>query len=239
MQLVKQLAVLSSLAAALVSPFAEAADATASLDFTHMTVSTYGSLTYSLLPIDGYSTASGNANGVLGDASSWSGGSFSINNAGASVNASLDGGYISMSASATSGSGDGWGYVNWSQVQLSGNGVVVFSIPYSVAVSAHENGASASSQVYASLYGYDGAGRSVGSSNSVNQWAGTGSTEHSDSGMLTLAHYFGGGTGTFSLSGGNYVSASVPAVPEPESYAMFLAGLGIIGAVARRRSIRG
>ena len=29
---------------------------------------------------------------------------------------------------------------------------------------------------------------------------------------------------------------SVTAVPEPESYAMFLAGLGIMGAVARRRS---
>lgn len=31
--------------------------------------------------------------------------------------------------------------------------------------------------------------------------------------------------------------ANVPAVPEPESYAMLLAGLGLIGAIARRRRI--
>lgn len=32
-----------------------------------------------------------------------------------------------------------------------------------------------------------------------------------------------------------YASLTVSAVPEPEFYAMLLAGLGIIGAVARRR----
>ena len=31
-------------------------------------------------------------------------------------------------------------------------------------------------------------------------------------------------------------SASIAAVPEPETYAMFLAGLGLMGAVARRRA---
>ena len=34
-----------------------------------------------------------------------------------------------------------------------------------------------------------------------------------------------------------YASLTVSAVPEPESYAMLLAGLGIIGAVARRRKM--
>ncbi len=33
-------------------------------------------------------------------------------------------------------------------------------------------------------------------------------------------------------------SVSIAAVPEPETYAMFLAGLGLIGAVARRRGMK-
>lgn len=39
--------------------------------------------------------------------------------------------------------------------------------------------------------------------------------------------------------GGLYTGAiSVSAVPEPETYAMLLAGLGLMGAVVRRRSVR-
>lgn len=42
-------------------------------------------------------------------------------------------------------------------------------------------------------------------------------------------------------NGANWVTSSAPSVsispvPEPETYAMFLLGLGVIGAVARRRS---
>lgn len=52
-------------------------------------------------------------------------------------------------------------------------------------------------------------------------------------------YYFtvsGNGNG---ISGGNYVFAvSTLPVPEPETYAMLLAGLGLIGAVARRRNVK-
>jgi hypothetical protein len=35
--------------------------------------------------------------------------------------------------------------------------------------------------------------------------------------------------------GGGLTLTAVAAVPEPETYAMLLAGLGVIGAIARRR----
>ena len=38
--------------------------------------------------------------------------------------------------------------------------------------------------------------------------------------------------------GFNVGSASVSAVPEPETYAMMLAGLGLMGAIARRRKAK-
>ncbi|WPB58575.1 FxDxF family PEP-CTERM protein [Xylophilus sp. GOD-11R] len=51
-----------------------------------------------------------------------------------------------------------------------------------------------------------------------------------------------GNTLTISLYGysegaGQVVLSTVSAVPEPETYAMLLAGMGLIGAIARRRSI--
>lgn len=47
-------------------------------------------------------------------------------------------------------------------------------------------------------------------------------------------------TGVAHLSpfGGGYGQMSVTAVPEPESWAMLLAGLGMLGAIARRRMSR-
>jgi hypothetical protein len=34
---------------------------------------------------------------------------------------------------------------------------------------------------------------------------------------------------------GSLLSQTIPAIPEPETYAMMLAGLGLLGFVARRR----
>ena len=61
-----------------------------------------------------------------------------------------------------------------------------------------------------------------------------------NTGPLAVANdYFfkvtGTTTGTY---GGNYTFTLAP-VPEPASYAMLLAGLGVMGAVVRRRQSRG
>lgn len=48
----------------------------------------------------------------------------------------------------------------------------------------------------------------------------------------TLNFALGSGVGLASASGYSY---GVPAVPEPQTYAMLLAGLGMVGALARRR----
>jgi hypothetical protein len=42
-----------------------------------------------------------------------------------------------------------------------------------------------------------------------------------------------GGHGTVTVS---VIGTAIPAVPEPESYAMLLAGLGLLGLIARRRA---
>lgn len=96
---------------------------------------------------------------------------------------------------------------------------------------------------------YQGAGGQDGTT-SID--FGAGSTVTATSSTVTvsnLAFDLKQGTNTFSF---NYVpftgtqgindeawglqSASIAAVPEPEAYAMFLAGLGLMGAVARRRA---
>lgn len=60
-----------------------------------------------------------------------------------------------------------------------------------------------------------------------------------------FSHLSSGGTGAYfaadvlNLSGKTgAIGATVAAVPEPESYAMLLAGLGLIGAVGRRRNAK-
>ena len=54
---------------------------------------------------------------------------------------------------------------------------------------------------------------------------------------LAAGNYTITGIANDSPYGGGYGSISVMAVPEPESWALLLAGLGIVGAIARRRSL--
>ncbi len=61
------------------------------------------------------------------------------------------------------------------------------------------------------------------------------------SGLLGSGSYRVDVAGTGGLAGGAYLvslsnnGAPVTPIPEPESYALFLAGLGLIGTIARRR----
>lgn len=57
-------------------------------------------------------------------------------------------------------------------------------------------------------------------------------------GPLTGGHYLSIGGVTSGTLGGLYSGSIAAAVPEPETYAMLLAGLGLMGAVVRRRSAR-
>lgn len=55
---------------------------------------------------------------------------------------------------------------------------------------------------------------------------------------LGAGTYTVSGVATASPFGGGFGYLSVTAVPEPESFAMLLAGLGLVGAIARRRTAR-
>ncbi|SOD40075.1 FxDxF family PEP-CTERM protein [Nitrosovibrio sp. Nv4] len=57
-------------------------------------------------------------------------------------------------------------------------------------------------------------------------------------GPLTGGHYLNITGVTSGSLGGIYAGSIAAAVPEPETYAMLLAGLGLMGAVVRRRSMR-
>ncbi|MBL8415247.1 MAG: PEP-CTERM sorting domain-containing protein [Propionivibrio sp.] len=54
---------------------------------------------------------------------------------------------------------------------------------------------------------------------------------------LAAGNYTITGIATDSPYGGGFGSMSVVAVPEPESWALLLVGLGIVGTIARRRSL--
>lgn len=69
----------------------------------------------------------------------------------------------------------------------------------------------------------------------LDSWAvGGAQFSGSDSWTLAAGSYFYGVSGT-GMSGSYSLTSTVAAVPEPETYAMLAAGLGIVGFVASRR----
>ncbi len=64
----------------------------------------------------------------------------------------------------------------------------------------------------------------------------TGSTWHTMTNLMAGDYYYQiTGTATGSSGGFYSISSTVTPVPEPETYAMLLAGLGVVGSLYRRR----
>lgn len=125
-----------------------------------------------------------------------------------------------------------------------GPGVLTVSIPYTISIMGGEpfnffDSTSASVHGGASF-------SSLGNNGSFNSSSDasflleslSGLSPQSQSGSLVFG-IVASGPGTGSLSVGFNVTAQVPVspIPEPESYAMLLAGLGLMGAIVRRRTM--
>ena len=119
-----------------------------------------------------------------------------------------------------------------------GPGVLTVTVPYAISLTGSGldccNFDTASVSGNMSFDNYMSGGSAYANSNvsfSLNSYEGL----TSQYGNLVFG-IVAGGAGTGSLSAGfNLSTNGVGVVPEPESYAMFLSGLGIMGAVIRRR----
>lgn len=164
-----------------------------------------------------------------------------ISNAGALASPlSFEGNAISMSGSA---SASGYRTVNFS---VNGPGVLTVTVPYTISLTGDTSGC-----YY--CYNYDHA--SVSGSANFYSNANYGSSSSNSNASFSLDNYyshhspqsqsgtlvfgiFANGAGNGSLQVNFDLSAQgASMVPEPESYAMLLAGLGLMGAVIRRRSM--
>ncbi len=127
-----------------------------------------------------------------------------------------------------------------------GPGVLTVTVPYTISLSGET-----SSYCYY-CYNYDHA--SVSGSASFNSYVDNGNSSTHSNASFSLHNYYGtppsqsqSGTlvfGIFASGAGNgslnvnldlSTRSPVSAVPEPESYAMLLAGLGLMGTMVRRR----
>lgn len=77
----------------------------------------------------------------------------------------------------------------------------------------------------------DHAWRSVDVTNVVNQWASGSLTNYG----LTLMRVDQANPVAYFSATGNAPTLTISAVPEPETYAMLMAGLGLLGALSRRK----
>jgi hypothetical protein len=173
----------------------------------------------------------------------YSTGTSSYNNQSLAIAASADASTIPVGSSYVNSNARASGSLH-SAFSLSGAGVMVISVPYTIKGTGDVYNWNDRGYADVSIYGYYSAsdGSYSGSGNTYRSfdsiWQGT----QSYSGIFTLAVANSNsllttsGYLTSSLSASAYGNTYVPGVPEPETYAMMLAGLGLVGTMARRRT---
>lgn len=162
---------------------------------------------------------------------------------------------LSFSANAqTMGNDNGYPYWDNPSASSSGSrseyfsfdgpGMLTVTVPYTLSITGGDtfdywDSASASVNASANFYGYENNGSFNSYSNAsfaLNSYYGESS--QSQSGNLVFG-IFAAGPGSGSLNFDIHAGAGgVGMIPEPESYAMLLAGLGLIGMIVRRRSTK-
>lgn len=181
----------------------------------------------------------------------------SVNNWTANAEADADAGntYANAMAFPSSFSGNAISTENGSasasgnrtvEFSFDGPGVLTVTVPYAISLTGDPSGCyycyyddHASVSGHASFYSYADNGNSSSYSDasfSLNNYYWDASPQ-SQSGTLVFG-IFASGPGHGSLGVNFDLSAQgINPIPEPQSYAMLLAGLGLMGAVVRRRSL--
>ena len=126
-----------------------------------------------------------------------------------------------------------------------GPGVLTVTVPYTLSISGGDpynyyDSVSASVNANASFYGYGDNGSFNSQSNASFHLSSYyyDATPQSQSGTLVFGIFAAGpGSGTLSFNLDASTVGFASSIPEPQSYAMLLAGLGLMGAVVRRRGI--
>lgn len=178
---------------------------------------------------------------------SYATGTSAYNNQNVAISTSADASLIPTGSSSAYGNASSSGSA-YSSFSLSGAGVMVINVPYSIAVTGDKYNRDDYSRAAMNIYAYfsasDGSYSGSQSANKSFYSYSTGTTSYS--GVFTLAVANSSSllttSGSLSSSLSTYSRASdynyVPGVPEPETYAMMLAGLGLIGTMVKRRKAK-
>ncbi|WP_374512534.1 PEP-CTERM sorting domain-containing protein [Niveibacterium sp.] len=115
-------------------------------------------------------------------------------------------------------------------LNITGTGFLLVSVPYSLEVSTVGGGDSWAQALLRSYVSEGGYTTDRTANAYLSSWTGAATR----TGVLHLALYSDGAYSGW-LSSSVYSGANVAAVPEPESYAMMLSGLALFGVIARKR----